>query len=100
MPSAGCSASWPCSRAPARTVARGDIETGIGLAIALRWFWLMRGLSTEGRQWFRTLLATPGAAPGAATELLRAEALHVAGNLAQNQGDLDEAVEQFEQGLA
>jgi predicted ATPase len=39
-------------------LGRGEAEPALELCVALRWFWLMRGYSTEGRRWFRNILAT------------------------------------------
>jgi len=78
-----------------RARARGAAAAALRLCTTLRWFWLMRGYSTEGRTWFRSLLASGGIAPA-----IEAESLYVLGNLAQNQGDLREAATAFESSLA
>jgi predicted ATPase len=66
-------------------------RAALEMAVTLRWFWLMRGHSTEGRRWLER-----GLASASIDDALRAEALHVMGNLAQNEGDLEEALEHFE----
>ena len=74
----------------------GSLEEALQLAVALRWFWLMRGVSSEGRRW----LQRARDAGAAVSPALRALALHVLGNLTQAQGDLEEAVRCFEESLA
>jgi non-specific serine/threonine protein kinase len=62
----------------------GNVESGLGLAAGLGYFWELRGLYTEGRAWLTDLLALP------ATDqrtLARALALNTAGRLAASQGD-------------
>lgn len=78
----------------AAAMGRGEMESALQLCVALRWFWLMRGYSTEGRRWIRDILAAGGVSAAA-----RAEAIHTAGHLAQNQGDLVEASADFEESL-
>jgi predicted ATPase len=61
----------------------GDGETGLRLAAALRWFWLVRGYASEGRAWLRRAFATENTA----TPIARARALVAAGSLAMFQHD-------------
>ncbi len=61
------------------TAQSGEIETGLRLAGALRWFWYHRGHFGEGYHWATQLLALPAAA---APTRARAKALYCAGSLA------------------
>jgi len=61
------------------TVESGEIETGLRLAGALRWFWYHRGHFGEGYHWATQLLALPAASPRTRA---RAKALYSAGSLA------------------
>ncbi|HEU5432322.1 MAG TPA: LuxR C-terminal-related transcriptional regulator [Thermomicrobiales bacterium] len=67
---------------------RGDAERGARLASALSWFWSSRGHLREARGWFDAFLAMPETAFSAET---RAKLLLEAGNIAQWQGDWDDA---------
>lgn len=60
------------------SVDNGEVETGLRLAGALRWFWYHRGHFGEG-QWVTQLLAMPAAS---ARTRARAKALYCAGSLA------------------
>ena len=85
---------------------RGDLETGLRVAGALRWFWYLHGYITEGRFWLESMLkwtADPDASH--IMPLHRAKALAGSGGLAWAQGDtevararLDESAEIFRQG--
>ncbi len=86
LPNFRAALAWACA---------GSLEEALQLAVALRWFWLMRGVSSEGRRW----LQRARDAGAAVSPALRALALHVLGNLAQAQGDLEEAVRCFEESL-
>jgi len=97
-------------------LAHGEAGEALRLCVALRWFWLMRSFSSEGRRWLDDALARTadvaetkhggeGATPSellsrTAGRELRGHALHLAGILAQNQGDLEEAVSRAGQALA
>ena len=59
--------------------ASGDIDAGLRLAGALRWFWDLRGHGREGRYYLERLLARVG--PESRTRAL-AKALNAAGYLA------------------
>ena len=61
---------------------------------ALWRFWWMRGYLREGRDWAEAALRQEGGSPAE-----RARALHVAGDLAQEQGDYDQAVPLLTAGL-
>jgi tetratricopeptide (TPR) repeat protein len=63
-----------------------DPSTALRLVAALWRFWYMRGHMREGRAWAEAALARSGGSPGE-----RARALHVAGDLAQEQGDYPRA---------
>ena len=65
----------------------GDAESSLRLAGALHWFWLLRGYATEGREWVRRALDTPGSQPSRG----RAGALVAAGSLAAFQHDFETA---------
>jgi predicted ATPase/DNA-binding CsgD family transcriptional regulator len=79
---------------------RGYAEPAFRLAVALWWFWAVRGHATEGRERLAGLLerfrsrAVAGRLPGA-----RARALHVAGNLAAFQNDNLAAARLYEEAL-
>jgi predicted ATPase len=79
-------------------VQNREVETGARLAIALWWFWIERGYVSDGRRWIEALLARDGArgptgeAPQALPARTKAYLLHVAGILAEVQGDYDHAV--------
>lgn len=72
--------------------AREPLRLGLHLAALLWRFWKVRGYSTEGREWLDALLAQRGALH----TYERAYALHTAGNLASDQGDLSRAKEFYE----
>jgi predicted ATPase/class 3 adenylate cyclase len=72
-----------------------DAEPGLRLSGALWRFWWMRGHYSEGRRWLEEALAKDGR-PSAA----RAKALEAVGWLADDQGDIDRAVEAAEEGLS
>ncbi len=58
---------------------QAELDSGLRLAIALRWFWETRGYLSEGFSWFKKLLEHP--AHDRHTRV-RAQALHHAGELA------------------
>ncbi|HEX6799459.1 MAG TPA: adenylate/guanylate cyclase domain-containing protein [Ktedonobacterales bacterium] len=79
-----------------RARERGEMETGLRLAAALRGFWWGRGHLREGREWIEGLLARAGGAgleEGAArtappiAERVRARVLLAGGTMAVWQGD-------------
>lgn len=73
----------------------GDPAIGLQLAGQLWRFWIVRGHSTEGRQWLDALLPHRHSLPPAATWY----ALHTAGNLADDQGDHAQAQQFWEECL-
>lgn len=77
-------------------VEHGKSETAYRLAIALHWFWRVRGPVTEGRRWMENLLADAGAVPLS----LRAALLARAGDLATVQGEFAQAVPRLEASIA
>jgi predicted ATPase/transcriptional regulator with XRE-family HTH domain len=87
-----------------------DANEGLRLAVALWWFWQLRGHMAEGRQWLERLLALDeaggeldddGALPvPRERSALRAKALEAAGNLASKQDDYNRAWELLERSLA
>jgi len=74
----------------------GPTETTLRLAVALYYFWNVRGYWTEGRKWLELTLASPSGV----TPSLHADALKGAGMLAWYQGDLRRAVPQLEESVA
>src|SRR5205823_4754594 len=77
--------------------AKAQGEAGLRLGGALGKFWTWRGYWTEGRERLAGLLALPGAQARSAA---RVGALHCAGLLAWQQGDLRAARALLEEGLA
>jgi non-specific serine/threonine protein kinase len=65
------------------------------LALALAWFWLLRGHMTEGREWLRGLVGLPSLSPAG-----RARALFWLGRLAFWQSEYGVAIELGEASLA
>jgi tetratricopeptide (TPR) repeat protein len=76
----------------------GQTEPALRLAGALVRFWVSRGYWAEGREWLASLLAREDAA--AVSAAVRALAFSSAGLLANVQGDLSQAVQWLEQGIA
>jgi predicted ATPase/Tfp pilus assembly protein PilF len=76
----------------------GDANAALGVRLggALWWFWAMRGHLSEGRKWLEEGLARTRSEP---TEP-RAKALSGLGFIATAQGDLEQATEPLEEGLA
>jgi len=73
-------------RAALRTTARaGQVEPGLRLCIALRWFWLIQGRFAEGRSWFERFFAMSERPPAG----LRAAACEAYSQLVYEQGELD-----------
>jgi predicted ATPase len=79
------------------TSERDEVATGLRLGAALCWFWIKRGLLSEGRRWLERLLARSDQAqiPGS----IRADAQAVAGELAQWQTDAPGAIPLLEAAL-
>lgn len=75
---------------------RGEVETAWRLGGALWRFWMIRGYLSEGRRWLAAALAEGSDGPAA----IRAKALHGAGVLARQQGDLLRAAARYEECLA
>jgi len=72
-----------------------DAELGLRLAAVLRWYWYWRGHYGEGRRWLDEMLMKGVRSSVAA----RAKALHAAGWMAHDQGDLDRARAAAEEGI-
>jgi non-specific serine/threonine protein kinase len=70
-------------------VAGQYVEHGYRLAIALHWFWRVRGLVSEGRRWVETLLGISDVV----SPSLHAALLARAGDLAMMQGEFLRALE-------
>ncbi|HEV8636796.1 MAG TPA: tetratricopeptide repeat protein, partial [Chloroflexota bacterium] len=80
-------------------VEHGEVEHGLRMGGALRWFWYLRGHLTEGRTWLEKLLALPmPSAPRA--RWARAKALGGAGNVATQRGDYGTARALFSESVA
>jgi predicted ATPase/DNA-binding SARP family transcriptional activator len=75
--------------------AAGELELGVRLTVALRWFWLVRGYLSEGRRFFDDVVARTEEAP----KELRAAAVVNAGTFPFRQGDLDVAEKLFAEAL-
>jgi predicted ATPase len=73
----------------------GRAETGLRLASALLWFWLVRGYYAEGRRALETALA----ASQDVSLLVRARALRAAGHLTQYQRDFTRSAELLNESL-
>src|SRR5256886_592124 len=69
-------------------IAHEKAEIALRFCGALWWFWQMRGYWSEGRRWLKTVLALSEARE---QTVLRAKVLSAAGELAADQGDLQEA---------
>lgn len=76
-------------------VSEDEAEAGLRLAVALWWFWYVRGYLSEGRRWLEGVLATSSTLP----ILLRAKALYGTGLLTRNQGDSSRATALFNESL-
>ncbi|HLQ31765.1 MAG TPA: tetratricopeptide repeat protein [Chloroflexota bacterium] len=81
-----------CREALRWCAAQGYAEPALRTAVALWWFWVVRGYASEGREWLTSLLQRFKAhgAVGARSQL-RVRALEAAGHLASFQGDLPAA---------
>jgi predicted ATPase/DNA-binding CsgD family transcriptional regulator len=76
-------------------VEHSHVDLGFRLAIALHWFWRLRGPVNEGRHWTETMLtASDKVSPG-----LRAALTVRAGDLATIQGDFTRAWELLDAGI-
>jgi predicted ATPase/class 3 adenylate cyclase len=71
-----------------------DPVLGVKFAVALMGFWILRGYSTEGRNYLRAALALPAVL---ASDLAHAHALYVGATLADAQGNYSEAVRMLEE---
>jgi predicted ATPase/DNA-binding CsgD family transcriptional regulator len=76
--------------------AQGHLETGTRLALALSWFWYVRGPVSEGRFWLERALARRDAIPAG----LRVDALLQGSRLAHRQRDAAAAASLATEGLA
>ncbi|MFQ5796576.1 MAG: tetratricopeptide repeat protein [Candidatus Bipolaricaulia bacterium] len=79
-----------------RLKASGETETELRLAGAVGRFWSVRGYLSEGRGWLEGALKRDSGALAS----VQAKALRGAGMLAWRQGNLGQAVELYEEGLA
>jgi predicted ATPase/class 3 adenylate cyclase len=70
-------------------------EVGVRLAVALWWYWMVRGYWSEGHTWLTRMLAQ-----GRETATMRAKLLLGLGYLARIRGNLSEAGTLFEESLA
>lgn len=76
-------------------LAEGEARAALRLAVALWWFWYMRGHLQEGRGWLQAALTTFGDAQ----DVIRAKGLYALGVLAWRQADLEAAADLGEQSL-
>jgi predicted ATPase/DNA-binding SARP family transcriptional activator/DNA-binding CsgD family transcriptional regulator len=74
-------------------IEREEVELGLRLAGALRWFWFARGHLGEGRRWLKEVLRHGGQTAA------RVKALLAMSWLALQQGDIDESEAAAEEGL-
>ena len=79
------------------TTQDGDVEAGLRLASSLLQFWGVRGHLTEGRTLLAKLLDD---ARSSSRTVARARALHAAGVLSRQQGDLEASRTALNEGLA
>ncbi|MDE2358415.1 MAG: adenylate/guanylate cyclase domain-containing protein [Betaproteobacteria bacterium] len=85
-------------RAACSLAIEGGVDqiVAIKLAVALMWFWILRGYSTEGRRYVRAALALPAVQ---ANDFIHGHALYVGACLAYTQGDNTEAQRMLERSL-
>ncbi len=79
------------------TQGSGETESGLRLAGALFWFWLLRGYANEGRRWLEGMLMLAGES---GRTKAHAKALRAAGFLAVGQGDLVAGRSRLDESLA
>ncbi len=79
------------------SLTSGEIEMGLRLANALRWFWIVRGQVSEGREWLERLVAESS---NAFSKTIRARAAYSIGGLAFFQGDYAVARSSFQECVA
>jgi predicted ATPase/DNA-binding CsgD family transcriptional regulator len=77
------------------SLERSQVESGLRLALAVWWFWQVRGFFQEGRHWLEQLLAGAPSVPVA----MRMRALRAIGILAVRQGDYRPATAALEECL-
>ena len=78
------------TRAAISTALAGVVDPiiSVKLAVALMWFWILRGYSTEGRKYVHAALALPAVQ---ASDFIHGHALYVGASLAYSQSDYAEA---------
>ena len=76
--------------------AKADKEATLRLVVALESFWALQAHWTEGRKWSELALTVATETPST----LRADALHVAGWMANYHGDFEYAIARLEESLA
>ena len=77
----------------------GHLELGLRLAIAVAWYWDLRGQFDEGRDWLDGMLRKAADAGRSMPEDVMAQACSEAGFLAFRRGAYDDAANRFEEGL-
>jgi predicted ATPase len=77
------------------SIRQNELESGLRLASALRFFWENRGYFQNAHEWFEKLLARSGDIPGS----VRAKALRTAGVFQAFQGDMLTATSLCEESL-
>lgn len=73
-----------------------DPVIAVKLAVALTWFWILRGYSTEGRKYVQAALALPAVQE---SDFIHGHALYVGACLAYTQSDNAEAQRMLERSL-
>ncbi len=87
---------WALDTAPRADGVERARATGLRLAGALYWFWIIRGPLSEGRRWIETALAEN---PAARRDAARAKALAGLGEIAWDQVDLPVARAAYQESL-
>ena len=85
-------------RAAIALALEGGVESiiAVKLAVALMWFWMLRGYSSEGRKYVKAALELPAVQ---ASDYIHGHALYVGASLAYSQSDNAEAQRMLERCL-
>ena len=87
---------WSLADAPRADGVSRDRATGLKLAGALYWFWVIRGPLSEGKRWLETALRE---SPSGSRDAARAKALCGLGEIAWNQSDMPSARRTYTEAL-
>jgi predicted ATPase/DNA-binding SARP family transcriptional activator len=87
---------WTLTGVPRTDGAGRDRMTGLKLAGALYWFWVIRGPLSEGKRWLESALS---ASPPESRDAARAKALSGLGEIAWNQSDMPTARRSYGEAL-